>query len=130
MKSITTQYQGFLTPPAPFAVLTIETLDGAVSIPNQPAQLDMAADWTVLPQSIVNQLGVAATGTVDLMGFGGVPAQYPVFQIKLALPTFSPIVLEVTAHGNEPWILLGRDVLNLYKITLDGPQLKLTIEEP
>ena len=130
MTQIASSYQHFLTPPGPFAVVTVATLDGLVAIPNQPAQLDTAADWTVLPQLIVDQLGIQPVRTVDLVGFGGLPAQYPVFEVMLMLPTFTPIRVEVTAFANEPWILLGRNVLNQYKITLDGPLLRLTIVKP
>ena len=37
--------------------------------------------------------------------------------------------LDLTVYGNkgEPYVLLGRDVLNRYRIVFDGPQLALEI---
>jgi predicted aspartyl protease len=130
MTAIATRYQHFLSPAAPFAIVAVEDLSGSAQVANCPAHIDTAADWTVLPQSVVDQLGIVPNRTIQLMGFGGVPANYPVFEVRLTLPTFKPIVLEVTAHKDEHWVLLGRDVLNRYKTTLDGPGQMLTIEEP
>jgi hypothetical protein len=42
--------------------------------------------------------------------------------------SFPPMTVEVLAHPAEPFILLGRDVLNHYRILLDGPKLALEIE--
>ena len=35
---------------------------------------------------------------------------------------------EALANRDEPYILLGRDVLNSHRIVLDGPQLVLEID--
>lgn len=35
--------------------------------------------------------------------------------------------IRATVGENEPWILLGRDVLNGHKLVLDGPDLALEI---
>jgi hypothetical protein len=39
-------------------------------------------------------------------------------------PYLTPVMVEAIAHAEEPFVLLGRDVLNL---VLDGPQLALEI---
>jgi hypothetical protein len=33
----------------------------------------------------------------------------------------------VVASSGEPWVLLGRDVLNAHRLLLDGPHLTLEI---
>lgn len=129
MKSISTGYQSFVSPPGPFAVVTVSNVDGSVTIPNRVAQLDSAADRTVFPQSLIDALGTAASGAVILAGFGGTPTTCLLYEVLLALPSFSTIRLEVIAHADEPWVLLGRDVLNRYVVTLDGQALRLTIAE-
>jgi hypothetical protein len=40
----------------------------------------------------------------------------------------SPRLVKVLASLEEPYVLLGRDVLNHFRITLDGPNLVLDIE--
>ena len=34
---------------------------------------------------------------------------------------------KVVASSGEPWVLLGRDILNAHRLFLDGPQLTLEI---
>lgn len=124
MNSIATGYQPFVTPPGPFAIVTVSNVPGTVTIPNRVAQIDSAADRTVFPQSLIDALGAAASGAVSLLGFGGTPTTCLLYEVLLALPSLSAIRLEVIAHADEPWVLLGRDVINL-----DGPALRLTISE-
>lgn len=129
MKSIKTAYMSVLSPSGPFVSVGLANRDGSVILPNCGAQIDTAADWTVLPQRLIDQLGESPTREVELTGFAGSPTRCHVFEVWLTLPTFNPILLEVTAHASEPWILLGRDVLNRYKVLFDGPSLRLVIEE-
>lgn len=129
MKTISTGYQSFVSPPGPFAVVTATNLLGSIAIPDRVAQVDSAADRTVFPQSLIDDLGATATGAISLLGFGGTPSTCLLYEVLVALRSLSAIRVEVIAHADEPWILLGRDVLNHYKITLDGPSLRLVIEE-
>ena len=130
MTVITAQYKNFVSPPGPFTLVTVGDPSGTQVIPDQVAQVDSAADRTVLPQSCVDRLGLAPIRHIQLAGFGGTPHSYPVFLVLLALPNFSAITLEVVAHPDEPWVLLGRDVMNRYKVLLDGPSLEVSILEP
>ena len=130
MNRIKTAYLPVLTPPGPFVSVGLASRDGSVVVPNCGAQVDTAADRTVLPQRFVDQLGVSPVGEVQLKGFGGARSASHVYEVWLMLPTFSPVLLEVTANADEPWILLGRDMLNRYRVYLDGPSLHLVIEEP
>jgi hypothetical protein len=52
----------------------------------------------------------------------------PVYLVSLAILNLPPTEFPVVGHPDEPWILLGRDVLNLYRLVLDGPKLTLEIE--
>jgi predicted aspartyl protease len=130
MSSITTKYLNALNPPAPFASVTVSVPDGSASVPDCAAQIDSAADWTVLPQRIVEQLGLEPVRAIELLGFAGTVTTLPVYLVKLALTSFQSVEVEVTAQADEPWILLGRSVLNRYKVTLDGPSQRLTIDGP
>lgn len=130
MNSIKTTYLSAVSPPGPFVSVGVAKRDGSAVVPNCGAQVDTAADWTVLPQPLADRLGLTPTREVELTGFGGIPSRCPVFEVWVMFPTFQPVLIEVTAKANEPWILLGRDVLNRYQILLDGPALQVTITEP
>jgi hypothetical protein len=63
-------------------------------------------------------------------GLNGVISALTTYLVELTIKDLSPIVTEALASDGEPRVLLGRDVLNRYKITLNGPELKLIVEEP
>jgi hypothetical protein len=46
----------------------------------------------------------------------------------LALRQSTPKIVRVVASRDEPYVLLGRDVLNDYRAILDGPLLRSEIE--
>jgi hypothetical protein len=65
-------------------------------------------------------------GTGRVEGVNGERAARHIFQAFLSIDQDSPHEIDVMTW-NEEAALLGRDVLNQYHITLDGPNLALTI---
>ena len=122
-------YNRQITPPAPFVHITVQRPDKAAAVPDVPAQLDTAADTTVVPASVVEILGLVQLGEAEIMGFGGHITTVPTFLVSLAVREFEPILVKVLANPDEPCVLLGRDVLNQYRVLLDGPRLKLQIDQ-
>jgi hypothetical protein len=47
--------------------------------------------------------------------------------VEIQVHDMPPVLIRAVLGRNEPFILLGRDVLNNYRITLDGPALALEI---
>jgi hypothetical protein len=117
-----------VTPPAPFVYVTISSRDGSRETGNVAAQLDTAADKTVVPWEVVQELRATPDGEIPLMGLGGQIAHFPTFFLHLPVHDNKPIAVEVVASPEEPHILLGRDVLNSFRILLDGPGLVLEID--
>jgi hypothetical protein len=123
-------YNNQVNPPAPFVFVTLRNPTTGAERQNVPAQVDTAADLTVLPESIAVALGLHTTGFRDVVGFGAGPSQVPVYGVLLGVHTFTPRLLEVLAHPDEPWVLLSRDVLNEIRALLDGPARALEIDDP
>jgi len=65
------RYNQQINPPAPFIHVALQRLDGAATIADLPAQLDTAADSTVVPATLIEELGLVPFGTVQVLGFGG-----------------------------------------------------------
>ena len=118
-------YQSQLQPPAPFVSVKVRNPATGVELGDLPAQLDTAADRTVLPDTIVKSLGLPQIGSIQIAGFGGVIHSFPVFAALVGIHDLAPQPVKVATHADEVWILLGRDVLNNRRIVLDGPQLAL-----
>jgi hypothetical protein len=120
-------YQRQLQPPAPFVKVLLRNPASGVELRDLPAQIDTAADRTVLPDATVKALGLPQVGIMSFAAFGGVTFSLPVYAVLLGLHDLPAQPVKVAAHANEPWLLLGRDVLNSNRVLLDGPQLVLEI---
>jgi hypothetical protein len=114
-------YLNVLNPPAPFVYVTLSNpLDGREQ-KDCPAQVDHGADRTVLPESLVIALGLPRTGTLVVGGLGGTVHHLSLHAVNLQIHNLVPLSVVVACNAGEPWILLGRDVLNSYRVLLDGP---------
>ena len=121
------RYVNDINPPGPFVNVTLHCPQTGNRVPDQPAQVDTAADRTVLPGPLVRSLGLVEDGRLPFQGFAGDIVELPIFLVEVHVHDL-PVVLVRAALGEaEPHILLGRDVLNMHRILLDGPQLALDI---
>lgn len=117
-------------PPAPFVQVTLRNPTTGEQRQGIPAQLDTAADRTLLPEAVALSLHLNRIGETLIGGFGGTVTVVPLYGVLLGVHTFPPRLIEVLAHPEEQWVLLGRDVLNQLRSLLDGPATALEIEEP
>jgi hypothetical protein len=120
-------YNRQIDPPAPFIHVTLRCIEIGTELSRQAAQLDIAADRTVLPGQLATTLRLVPLDEIEVAGFGGQIFTTPTYRVQIAVHDFDPIFAECIAHNDEPFILLGRDVLNHYRLLLDGPQLSLEI---
>jgi hypothetical protein len=111
------------THPAPFVHVTLRTpvSNSPLEITDAPGQIDRAADRTVIPESLVQQLQLVHLDSMEVAGLGGVVTTLPTYVVVLQVRGAQALSIEVLASNGEPWILLGRDVLNQIRIVLDGP---------
>lgn len=123
---IRTPYSPTFQPEAP-------VVDVSVAHPNRPpqaiileAQLDTGADRSVIPLAAVNQLRLRRLRSSQAVVAGGGMIVLAIYEVTFSIPGVTDFVLEVYA-GDEPHILLGRDVLNALHTHLDGPGRMLTL---
>lgn len=121
-------YNQQVNPPAPFVHVMVRCPESGASIDDLPAQLDSAADRSVIPGKLVVDLSLVPFDEVPVEGFGGQVIAVKTYRVELAIRGLQPILTEVLAHDGERFVLLGRDVLNRFNIALLGPTLKLEIE--
>lgn len=120
-------YNAQVQPPAPFLLLELANPLNNTLLADVPAQLDSAADRTVIPLALLTALGLEPIDSVTIGGLGGKVMNLQVFLVSLAIKSLPARPYLIVAHPDEPWVLLGRDVLNSHRLLLDGPNLVLEI---
>lgn len=123
------RYTNQLNPPAPFVNVSVICPTTGSRVANMPAQVDSAADRTVLPGQVVESLALVEDGRAFFQGFAGELVELPIFLVEMQLHDFPPLVLRAALGEREPHILLGRDFLNRFRLVLDGPELALEIDQ-
>jgi hypothetical protein len=121
------RYNTQVNPPVPFVHVTLRCTETGQELADFPAQLDIAADRTVIPGKLVAHLQLAPLDELPVSGFGGQVFYLPTYLVELSIRSLQTFSLEVISHPEEPFILLGRDVLNCHRIVLDGPRLSVQV---
>jgi hypothetical protein len=118
---ITFDYLQLSGPPAPFVSVSVGHPHGPGTVEWVPARVDSAADRTVIPFSIAETLQLEPMGQMTFEGVGGHPEVMDIYSVRLAIRGLTHRAVEVAVHRGERHVLLGRDVLNVYRVVLDGP---------
>ena len=119
-------YDKSYDPPAP--VVQVRLLaPGSQEWLEVSALLDSGADITVVPAGAVERLRLPSTGATDVQGFASGTQRTPTFTLRFTLGQERSWLDEVVAW-DEPYAILGRGVLNHWRVTLDGPRGIVTIE--
>jgi hypothetical protein len=110
-------------PPAPVAEVSVGNPQTGITLSDVPMLLDSGADVSLIPRSYIEQLGLEfiADSVYELMGFDSTTSFAPVVQAEL-------LFLDRTFRGrflvlDQDWGILGRDILNLVPLWLNGPEL-------
>lgn len=121
-------YNRQVTPPAPFVHVSVHSPNLGAAASDLPALLDTAADVSVIPAVVAEKLALVPLGEVPIGGFDGRVTWVRTFLVQIAPRGFEPTTVRVVASRDEPHVLLGRDVLNAYRILLDGPRLQFEMQ--
>ncbi len=110
------------SPPAPVLPLRVGRPRGEPVVA-VAAVVDSGADITVVPEGLAGVLGLPPVGEVTVRGVAGA-VRVPVYAAEVEAVGTRRIV-EAVALGAD--MLLGRDVLNRWRVTLDGPARVLRV---
>lgn len=116
-------------PPAPSVLLNLAHPTTGSAVGDVPALVDTGADQTVLPSSLIAALGLPQADQEVVKGFDGASQLLPTYIVRLQVRDLPSIEFEVIGTDKVGNVVLGRDVLNRYKLTLDGPGQVLEIAD-
>ena len=92
-------------------------------------KLDSGADITVVPERMVTDLGMSSKGRIWTRSYDGSYSQRSLFYMRLTVEGFElPAVRCIATERSD--VLLGRNVLNRFIITLDGKSLTFDLKDP
>ena len=111
-------YVGTESPPAPFVLVSVGRPDGITTATDIPARVDSGADRTVLPKRLVEQLTLDTVEQREFEGLGGHRVMMAIVQVRIAIRNCAPLEVNAASNDGEPYILLGRDVLNIFDVIL------------
>jgi len=122
-------YDPSFNPPAPVIdVIVAHPITGASS-GSLRAKLDSGADVTVIPERLVVQLRMTPKGRAWTRGYDGTYSQRPVYYVRLTVQGYDlPAVRCVAADRAD--VLVGRNVLNRFIVTLNGKNRTFQLEDP
>jgi len=113
----------WFSPAAPLARVTLRNPANNATRQSVPMLLDTGADVTLIPREAAGPMGLTATPaqSYELVGFDGSITLAPVVQLELVLGrrAFRGQFLLV----DQPWGIIGRNILNALSLYLDGPRL-------
>ncbi len=118
---VTFNYVPGETPPAPYVLVAVARADGSVVASEVPAKVDTGADRTIIPTRLAEQLGLEALERREFEGLGGQRVTLTLFRVPVTIRRCPTVIITAAGSDGEPYTLLGRDVLNLFRITFDGP---------
>jgi len=119
-------FNNLFDPPAAFVALSVGVAYSTETLEVQ-ALIDTGSELTFISQSILSQLSVALGDHVTVGSATGI-SRFPSGLARLSINGLTPIDMEVVGFDFEEYAILGRDFLNQFKITLDGPNKLFSIE--
>ena len=119
------RYNWLFLPPGPVIPIRVSASAASASV-RVLALLDTGSDATAIPDAVAQALNLVSSGTGEIEGVVEGPRKTDVFSVFLSIDRGEPLsAIVVTWH--EDYALLGRDILNKYHLTLDGPNLTFTL---
>lgn len=119
-------------PPAPAAEIVIWNPRNSSNIKNIIALIDSGSDITFIPQNIVEELQLIIVDQVLVGGYDTSEGKYKetfLYSAFLRMSPLKPRILPIAPLKQNDYAILGRDILNYWCTTLDGPGRKMEISE-
>lgn len=125
----TSQYGHSRLPPVPEIEIVVNNPKGSPRPEVLEVMVDSGSDRTVLPLEVVKRMDLPFWDEGVIKDFSGKVHKVSFYTARITIPTLEEHLIRIIAlEGEGAHSLVGRDILNRYKVTLDGRQKKIEIE--
>ena len=117
-------YDATCEPPAPTAQVTFARVAAGPDATRIQAQMliDTGADISLIPRAVVDAINATPTGrTMEVRSFDGHTSARPVVAALMHLGKYKMTVEFLVHDEGETTGIIGRNILNLLYVVLDGP---------
>ncbi len=121
-------YDFAYAPPAPVVPIGIANPDDGRPPLRVQALIDSGSDATLIPLTMLQQVGVYSGEQVSFRGVTGSRVIADAFRVVIHMPAGTAYGVRAIATRGSEEIILGRDVLNQWRITLDCPGETVEVE--
>jgi predicted aspartyl protease len=120
------EYSRDFDPPAPFMDVIIAASSDSGPQRSVGALLDTGAEISIIPQQIAHELELSPYAEMIIEAFDGRRQRVNLYAVTLEIADTRLSSVRAVAYPTS-YAILGRDVLNLFLATLDGPHLSFEI---
>ncbi len=114
-------------PSMPALSLRLGYPDEALSFGPVVAIVDTGADGSLVPQSLLDQLGAPIVDSKRIRSHWGEWRQVLMFSVDISIDDLRLPSIEVVGDEQGSEIVLGRNVLNRLSLLLDGPRQEVQV---
>lgn len=122
------RYNQQVIPPAPFVYIDCQRPLEPTERLTLPALIDTGADLSTLPPDAIQRLQLVPLDEIPVASYRGDTVLATTYLVRIHVGSWTIEAVEIIAGGEEHAIL-GRDVLNQFRIILDGPHTVLEIRK-
>lgn len=121
-------YDSAYSPSAPVIPIGIANPEGDRPALHVQALIDSGSDGTLIPLTLLQRIAVNNGEQVSFRGVTGGRTIADVFRVVIHMPSGISYGIRAIATRGSDEVILGRYVLNQWRITLDGPGEIVEIE--
>ncbi len=108
-------------PPMPVLEIQLGYPEETLTLGPLTAIVDTGADGTLVPQSLVDEIGAPFVDDVRIRSHWGEWCNTQMFTVDVGIGELRLAAVEVVGDDQDTEIILGRNILNRLRLLLDGP---------
>mgnify|MGYP001179609951 CR=1 FL=1 len=124
-----TAYARSYYPPAPMIEIWLAAPERAFALGPLRAFIDTGADGSLIPAQMLKQLGVDLFDVKRLRSQWGESRSVETYLVDVGVGSLRLPLVEMVSDDASDEVLLGRNLLNLLHLALDGPKQVVEVRE-